>query len=437
MADHQHINYTSKDIEMYLGGQLTAGQMHAMEKAALDDPMLADALEGYATVDINEISPGSQELLERLKSRLSKDEKQKTPVILLKRNNWLRIAALFILVAGLGLVISRFSYNQNKNEIATAEKPGVDTGLQTDIAITNNERDKQDSAVSGIMDKKNEELVTSKRNEILKPQQTQTSTEEINGESVAKLEVQTEDSEAAAKLQQAGLADRQAKETIDIETMNAKRDVTQNAFAKTAGKPMAKIAALSQPVITLSGRVLDQKNNPVPYAVISNPKDNVLVAADSAGYFSMLTADTTLAVEISSLGFQNSTAFLQDRNRNNIILKESNETLNEVVVTGYESRKKSSDSQLPPEPVTGWEKYFQYLDEKQSRADFLSPGQQKGIVELTFIVNKKGEPENIRVSNSDCNACNSEAIRLVKEGPAWKLMGKNQNVKLQVSFSSN
>src|SRR5690606_1762737 len=180
-----------------------------------------------------------------------------------------------------------------------------------------------------------------------------------------------------------------------------------------------------------------QKNNPVPYAVISNPKDNVLVAADSAGYFSMLTADTTLAVEISSLGFQNSTAFLQDRNRNNIILKESNETLNEVVVTGYESRKKSSDLQLPPEPVTGWEKYFQYLDEKQSRAVFLSPGQQKGIVELTFIVNKNGQPENIRVSNSDCNACNSEAIRLVKEGPAWKLMGKNQNVKLQVSFSSN
>ena len=41
------INYTAADIQKYWNGKLSAAEMHAMEKAAMDDPFLADALEGY------------------------------------------------------------------------------------------------------------------------------------------------------------------------------------------------------------------------------------------------------------------------------------------------------------------------------------------------------------------------------------------------------
>src|SRR5690606_16991063 len=154
---------------MYLKGQLTPGQMHAMEKAALEDSMLADALEGFAMVDSNAITPGSQELHLRLRQRLSKEEKQQTPVFSFKRNNWLRIAALFILVAGLGIVISRFSFDQNENDIAVTEKINVDSGSQEDMAVTNNEIAKKDSTVAGANAiNKNEEPVSSKNTRTLK-----------------------------------------------------------------------------------------------------------------------------------------------------------------------------------------------------------------------------------------------------------------------------
>ena len=48
MSDKEkNIVYTAGDIEQYLAGNLLPMQMHAMEKAALDDPFLAEAIEGY------------------------------------------------------------------------------------------------------------------------------------------------------------------------------------------------------------------------------------------------------------------------------------------------------------------------------------------------------------------------------------------------------
>ena len=49
MNDHkEHISqYSAADIQRYVQGKLSAAEMHAMEKAALDDPFLADAMEGY------------------------------------------------------------------------------------------------------------------------------------------------------------------------------------------------------------------------------------------------------------------------------------------------------------------------------------------------------------------------------------------------------
>jgi hypothetical protein len=49
-SDNKNINYTAGDIELYLAGDLPAREMHAMEKAALDDPFLAEAMEGYGAM---------------------------------------------------------------------------------------------------------------------------------------------------------------------------------------------------------------------------------------------------------------------------------------------------------------------------------------------------------------------------------------------------
>jgi len=55
MADaNTHINYSLADIHRYLSGSLSAKEMHDMERAALEDPFLADALEGYGEADMQQ-----------------------------------------------------------------------------------------------------------------------------------------------------------------------------------------------------------------------------------------------------------------------------------------------------------------------------------------------------------------------------------------------
>ena len=49
MGDYNYNNlFTSEDIRKYLAGKLSSAEMHAIEKAALEDPFLADAIEGMA-----------------------------------------------------------------------------------------------------------------------------------------------------------------------------------------------------------------------------------------------------------------------------------------------------------------------------------------------------------------------------------------------------
>src|SRR5690242_12141025 len=55
MADaDKHITYSLADIQRYLQGGMNAREMHDLERAALEDPFLADALEGYREADMQQ-----------------------------------------------------------------------------------------------------------------------------------------------------------------------------------------------------------------------------------------------------------------------------------------------------------------------------------------------------------------------------------------------
>ena len=45
-ANDKYKIYSAGEIRKYLDGELPAAEMHALEAAALEDPFLADALEG-------------------------------------------------------------------------------------------------------------------------------------------------------------------------------------------------------------------------------------------------------------------------------------------------------------------------------------------------------------------------------------------------------
>ena len=89
--------YTAKDIEQYFAGTLRPEARHALEKAALDDPFLTEAMEGYQQVPVQQWK--SQ--LAALKKQLE-NTNAPAKVIPMRRGSFrlMKTAAAVILILG-------------------------------------------------------------------------------------------------------------------------------------------------------------------------------------------------------------------------------------------------------------------------------------------------------------------------------------------------
>ncbi|MCB0487307.1 MAG: TonB family protein [Cyclobacteriaceae bacterium] len=98
------MNNLKDQIAKYLKGELSPDEMHALEKRALNDPFLADALEGAESID-----PGQ---FEKDVNAIEKDILQKKHTII----SWpLRIAASIILVIAATYIVVDISSRKNEN----------------------------------------------------------------------------------------------------------------------------------------------------------------------------------------------------------------------------------------------------------------------------------------------------------------------------------
>src|SRR6478735_1007283 len=101
------------DIEKYRKGELTSAEMHALEKKALHDPFLAEALEGLESISPEELTLDINEINQKLLSQK-------------KRVTWftpLRIAAGIILLVG--SVFLLYNINKPGEQLAQTEEPKI------------------------------------------------------------------------------------------------------------------------------------------------------------------------------------------------------------------------------------------------------------------------------------------------------------------------
>lgn len=103
MPGTDHIKqYSAADIQRYLAGEMPAAEMHALEQAALDDPFLADAIEGMqqtrAQQDATPIDTHLQDIRQQLQERIRKGSSGKAPAIAFRW--WKAAAAAVVIVTG-------------------------------------------------------------------------------------------------------------------------------------------------------------------------------------------------------------------------------------------------------------------------------------------------------------------------------------------------
>jgi hypothetical protein len=152
------------DIEKYLKGELTAAEMHALEKEALRDPFLAEALEGGEQLSAIDFSKDVAELNERIMKR--------------KQTSWtwpVRIAASLLL-----LVVCSFIFwiaqKQDPEQTLALEQniftPTQDSIVTAPIA-SETERPKEESVLALSTESKAEISATrSKKRSKKSPERT-------------------------------------------------------------------------------------------------------------------------------------------------------------------------------------------------------------------------------------------------------------------------
>lgn len=123
MTEHSKNNneYTAQDFERYYSGKMSSPEMHQLEKAAMEDPFLADALEGYQYT----ASPIDDQKYLATQLQLKTQEGKVVPLKRTNTSQFLRIAALFILLAGCGWAVYQFGFNKTNNDIASAEETKI------------------------------------------------------------------------------------------------------------------------------------------------------------------------------------------------------------------------------------------------------------------------------------------------------------------------
>lgn len=455
MATDNNIQlFTAADIERYYKGLLSAKEKHAMEKAALDDPFLADAMEGYTVPGVN-VEADIAELTKRLAKRT--EETKVIPLVPKQTQSytWLRAAAMIVVVLGAALLVYQFAFNKKQNDIAQ-NKPQEDKkepGNNTTIAVTDSNVKKAytpaetitpaDKDVPKVADEKSaikEKIVVNKTDDLASGKASApvaTIVEKPAGipeKIVAEAEVDKTRIADAKKDEAKSKAIQSRKETEEAIINNeqdAKRVATANGIQKNQAQLRNNV---------FRGQVTDAHNNALPFANITNPIDNIGTYTDARGFFILTSPDTALNVQVRSLGYENSQAQLRNNvSTNQVRMQEDRSSLAEIVISNKNvnsSRARSNNMVLEePEPADGWTNYDTYLANNIKTPDiFKEKLKPAGEVELSFEVNSKGEPVNITVTKSLCESCDKEAIRLIKNGPKWKRKAKKVKTTVSVAF---
>jgi hypothetical protein len=458
-------NFTASDIEKYHKGQLSVKEMHALEKAALDDPFLADALEGYAVTGINVNAD-----IAELKKRLAEKTEQAKVIPMQAGGSssfpWLRAAVMVILIAGAGTLAYQFLFKSGSKENSIASSPAIKNKASEPVKPSQ-QTDKRDTVLEDaitsetIVDKKKTEPEVNQQLDIAansnvyyksaKDSVTPKFGETIVNGATATTPKAAEEKNAYFKFDDVtkrNMYDSTGK--IDAVAKNENKEaLSKKPTATNTEGIVAQNKALSEVVVNgygskrrndnnqynnmnvIRGRVTDANNNALPFANITNNRDNVGTYSDAQGNFTLVSTDTVLDVQVRSLGFQNNNVQLRSYTPDNRVTLQEDRSLNAKIIDtakrNISSRPRNTMTLEEPEPEDGWDSYGSYVVNNLNipeTFDMKKGETTDNTVEVSFEVNKNGEPVNIRIEKSLCIKCDEEAKRLIKEGPKWKRKSK-------------
>ena len=302
--------YNAADFERYHAGTMPDSEMHELEKAALEDPFLADALEGYA------YAPFFADDVKELKEKLNEKQKRKKLFFItsIAQNGWWRIAALFIIIAGAVYFLFKSNYKNKENTLARNEMKSIVQKKDSAIGNTDTTSTAGDLAFENKQQYKEEERKknTLPGNKAL-PGKKANANNEID---------------AATSLSASENQDKYSSDTL-------KFNIKSDEFEKSPASPYK-----------LKGKVTDETGKPLVFATIKSNSKNEVTHTDTAGRFLLPSADSSATAIVSVAGYGSKKAVLQADKEPTITMNKSKADLNETTAALFYQNKKLNNATI-------------------------------------------------------------------------------------------
>ncbi len=394
------------DIERYLRGEMSPGEMHALEREAMKDPFLSEALEGVEQTGAQEFLLDLRELHHTVHQRA----RSRRPKFISMWNWSIGIAAGLIIIALAAVYIISGVTEGERQTLALKKEalpqPGHPTPADT-LA---------DASQPASPPAREESATGPATAAVPQPQEVETDAPE-------ETEISVDD----------GMASRDAvDETSPTEAVDP--------IAIPALDPVAGIA-IADTVRVIEGRVISAEDGTaLPGVTIRIQDAPTSTSTDATGNFTIPVVDEDQALVFNFVGMEEKVVPTAGKQHLDVTLEPDLTQLSEVVVIGYGDDDKKLPSKEYAAPTGGRKALEKYLEEKMNYPEQALLNNVEGRVTIEFTVWTDGTLRDFQVLKGLGFGCDDEAIRLLREGPAWSPSKRDaqpvaEKVKVRVKFS--
>lgn len=372
------------DIKDYLRGNRKGRTANRLERDALSDPFLFEALEGLTSTPGDPID-GLIRLERQLDERARSSRK--------KNRGWLYIAASILVVAMCGTLW----YVQTGKEVVEPQMALLRAPMEM---VEDSSRELQSYSGTTVN-------FDSTRDSLVKDSSVNTVVKQ-------KLRTLTLSEESAGKVMET------MESTEEMETVTVEQDT---ALTLAKAKVMQNV---------VEGVVTDERGNPLPGVTVSLTGTSLGVATDAQGFFRLSMPEKKAHLMFRFVGMKTQGVSVVAGEKIQVKMNEDAKGLEEVVVTGYQTVTKRemvgavATIQIDTNAVASFaslddvihfnryaEQALQYPKEDLEKDN-------EGVIYVSFELNKKNTPSRIRIKDGFSKESNKELIRLLSNGPKWE-----------------
>lgn len=410
-------------LKDYIQGKRHGEEANRLEREAMNDPFLNDAIDGFDSMEGDHLS-----VIGELEKQIASKTKSRKPFV---RYLMAGIAASISLLIG-------FSIFMNKENSRIAEL------VQTEIKDTVH---KKEITQKNLAIEKSKNEIAKKINETEKPiiQANKAIPAVPKAIAMAEIQVMEEEDHIVNTLNE-----KPANAVILTET-----DISVSAAAKpenlaTALRTKGLQAANNSKPHIFTGIITDEDGFPLPGVSIQAANSSFGTLSDIDGKFRLEIPDTTKTKTLLAkyIGY-NPQKIVLNSDTQTIRMKPDELALNEVVMVGYGRKRtfnKSTKTTSVDEALQGrvagldikskkqsfGEKEFRKYFDQNRKTDIC--GTSEFRLKAQFRIDHEGKPTEIEVLSSDCDELKSEFLRLMEQSPLWS--GKNRKVSITLRIKN-